>query len=411
MRKIAGCSTLVGEREVIVMEQFGVLTFDDRGPIKSWARLSAINSHNTRAEQELNCDPTEPPPAHICGTGSLIADVKQSLRKHGIDPATLRKNACIAYEVILTATHSFFVAGADAQSRLGRWIASAYQFACRHWGKNRIASMVLHVDEHTPHLHVVLVPLVEKIFKRWPQRGKTWTLNGRVISGPGEYQRAHDAYAEAMAPLGLQRGRSGGGGKYRPYLQELADLEKAKADALTAADAAGRAEREAKRLADQLTEELTRQERSRMNIDDREARVSAAEQKIRLQEEVIRRARADINTARSAVSGIVEDAEMDRRDAAIARIDTDTDRLEAAAERRTAERAMDALQETIEHAIAFRLSLRTVPLAALPLEAINVLRAINGFERAAELTDLPANDMDELPIGLQQRFMAMRRGS
>ena len=394
------------------MEQFGVLTFDDRGPIKSWACLSAINSHNTRAEPELHCDPMAPPPAHVCGTGNLIADVKQLLRKHGINPATLRKNGCIAYEVILTATRSFFFEGADgeAQSRLGRWIASAYQFACRHWGKNRIASMVLHVDEHTPHLHVVLLPLVEKVFKRWPQRGRTWTLNGRVISGPGEYQRAHDAYAEAMAPLGLQRGRSGGGRKYRPYSQELADLEKAKADALSAANAAGRAEREAERLAVQLTEELTRQERSRMNIEEREARVSAAEQKVRLQEEVIRRAWADINTARSAVSGVVEDAEIDRRDAAIARIDADTDRLEAAAERRAAERAMDALQETIEHAIAFRLSLRTVPLADLPLEAINVLRAINGFERAAELIDFPEDDTDTLPIRLKQQLDMKRSG-
>jgi len=32
------------------MENYrGVLTFDDRGPIKTVAQLTAINSHNTRA--------------------------------------------------------------------------------------------------------------------------------------------------------------------------------------------------------------------------------------------------------------------------------------------------------------------------------------------------------------------------
>ncbi|WP_267386154.1 plasmid recombination protein [Sphingomonas sp. GC_Shp_3] len=385
------------------MEPFGILTFDNRGPVKSWSRLSAISSHNTRAFPEPHCDPHAPSPAHICGSGDLVNDVKQLLRQHGIDPAQLRKNACIAHEVILTATRSFFVAGAgnDAQSRLGCWIGTAYRFACKHWGENRIASMVLHVDEHTPHLHVVLVGLVQKVFKRWPERGIAWTLNGRVISGPGEYQRAHDAYAEAMAPLGLRRGRPGGGAKYRPYAAELEELDAAKKASIEAADAAASAEQGARRLSARLAEELAQQEQTKMDIKDRESRVAAAEARFRLREEVAKRAWPDINTARAAVAAAEEAAQMERRDAALDRIAAREERVAAEAERVAADNAMDVLQDTIELAIDLIQALRTVPLKELPLAALRVLRSAGMLAQAAEPVE---DDSDTLPIPLRERL-------
>lgn len=382
----------------------GVLSFDPNGPIKSWSRLGAINSHNLRLEPQPHCDPDGPAPVRLHGSLDLVADVKRILVDHGIDPASLRKNACIAFELILSVTRDFFTAGSarEASERLTHWMWAAHEFVCAHWGRARVASMVLHREEHTPHYHIVLVPLREREFRRPENKGRAWTLNGRVISGPGEYQRAHDAYSVAMAPLGIVRGRAGFGAKHRPYGEELIDLEAAKLTAVTAADHAAEAEAMALRKAAEREVEQEEQDRRRALLDQREAAVKAAERRVLLREEVLRRAWADASVARAVADAAAEGAETERRNAAL-------DRIAAAAERTAAEGAIDALQETIEHAIEFRASLLTVPLDDLPLEAIRVLRAIHGFERAAELVRFPVDDTDTLPMRLRDH-LDLKRG-
>jgi hypothetical protein len=78
-------------------------------------------------------------------------------------------------------------------------------FADRKYGQ-RVASMVLHTDEETPHIHMVVVPLALVDDKRRRERGWRWNLVGSTISGPGQFDQLQDEYAAAMEPFGLKRG-------------------------------------------------------------------------------------------------------------------------------------------------------------------------------------------------------------
>ncbi len=220
-------------------KHYGVLTFDNRGPIKTWERMIATQRHNARSEPLPHCDPAAPDPVYIIGSPDLVGDTKAALHNHGIDPAGIRKNGVIAYEVIMTASHAYFTEGDEAErtSRLWQWVARAYLAAKKIWGSSRIVQMVLHLDEFTPHLHVVLLPLVQKVFSRRQSDGPQWTLNGREIAGPGQYQRAHTEYAAEIEPLGLSRGEQKSGRKYRPYSDVVAEVETKMREAATAAAA------------------------------------------------------------------------------------------------------------------------------------------------------------------------------
>ncbi|KQM45465.1 hypothetical protein ASE57_02535 [Sphingomonas sp. Leaf11] len=330
-----------------------------------------------------------PKPIHLHGSGDLVADVRALLVRHGVDPDRLRKNAAIAYEAILTASHDFF--DWTRNGTVGPWIARAFEFAKRMWGAHRVASIVLHIDEYTPHMHVVVVPLVQRIFKRRPAQGMTWTLNGRSVAGPGEFQKVHDEYAEAMASLGLKRGLSGSKAKYRPYASELADLNQQKA-------AAAAAEAEAYRVAEQHREA------------DRQRQAESAEKAAELD-----RLKAAYEIERRQMS---EDRDRVRRQAAWLkrekeRIDekrklTDVALEEASAERLAMEEALDALMPTIKAAIAFRTGLQGLPVARLPAETADVLRNVDRFDRAARQIMIPDND--RLSEYHRQQMLRVREG-
>lgn len=47
------------------------------------------------------------------------------------------------------------------------WALDTYHFACRHWGKENIMGMEVHLDETTPHAHLLMVPVADR-----KQRGR-----------------------------------------------------------------------------------------------------------------------------------------------------------------------------------------------------------------------------------------------
>lgn len=298
--------------------QFAIITFRSTGPIKTWSDMRAANVHNARTKPLAHAIAGAPAPEHLIGTGDLVADVKRHLRRAKIDPARLRKNGVIAYEAILSASAEFFDAG-SAEERAGRltaWKAAQREWAIKRYGHHRIASMVLHVDEKVPHIHLVVLPLEVKPDGRRKDGEQRWSLVGRTISGPGRFDEAQDVYAEAMSQFGLVRGIRGSGRKHEPvpvYLARMAAKEQAvdadRADVLRdrAAAAADRAQIEALRReverrdrevaarAEQLEKDDAARRRrldqerevwlfsidvDRRDVEAREAEVAAAEQQL-----------------------------------------------------------------------------------------------------------------------------------
>lgn len=149
------------------------------------------------------------------------------------NPDRLRKNGVIAYEAILSASPAFFEAGtpADRTQRLEEWTKAQVEWARERYGSHRIASMVLHEDEKTPHVHLILLPLEVKPDKRCLDKSALhWSLVGRTISGPGRFDEVQDAYSAGMARFGLARGVKGSQRKHEPvpmFLKRIAEKESA----------------------------------------------------------------------------------------------------------------------------------------------------------------------------------------
>jgi len=126
-----------------------------------------------------------------------------------IGQQTIRKNAVLCVEMLLTASPEYFRpndpsrAGyyepeklADFQQSVNSWLDNEYG--------NRIVRAELHLDESTPHIHAYLVPLDE--------RGK---LNCRgIFGGKQKLSQFQDSFANAMSPIGLERGVKGSKAKH-----------------------------------------------------------------------------------------------------------------------------------------------------------------------------------------------------
>lgn len=213
-------------------KQYAIFTFRDTGPLKTWAAVRGAQVHNSR-EKPIAHASGDAAPRHMIGSGNLVADVKNRLIEHGIDPTRMRKNGVIAYEAVLTASPAFFSdpsTGADP-GVFQLWTVMQRGFLLEKYGSHRIVSLVLHTDESTPHLHAVILPLVHSPDQRSGGKAR-WSLVGRSISGPGEFDRLQDDYAESMEDFGLSRGEVKSGQKHKPvktYLAELKAQEEANA--------------------------------------------------------------------------------------------------------------------------------------------------------------------------------------
>lgn len=202
------------------------------------------------------------------------------LVRERIGEQTIRKNAVLCVEMLLTASPEYF--RPEDPSRAGYYKPEkleSWQQAVREWLDNeygdRIVRAELHLDESTPHIHAYLVPLDE--------RGK---LNCRgIFGGRQKLSQFQDSYANAMSPLGLERGIKGSRAKHTKVNQYYAavnssannsldkkTIEQQLADRTRAIAQGERALITAKSLSNQNENLLTRLEKAEMKIksQDRE---------------------------------------------------------------------------------------------------------------------------------------------
>ena len=161
--------------------------------------------HTNRQRYTPNADP-EQQHIRIIGQpdGPNTPDLETIVRQH-IGNQTIRKNAVLAVEFLLTASPEYFRpddpgrAGHYEPQRLEDFQHIACEWLTLNYG-DRIVRAELHLDEATPHIHAYLVPLDEK--------GK---LNCRALFGGSRYRLSElqDSFAAAMVPLGLERGIKG----------------------------------------------------------------------------------------------------------------------------------------------------------------------------------------------------------
>jgi hypothetical protein len=216
-------------RRSSAMKMCSTISWDVKnGFIKTWDQMRSVEIHNGRGTPLAHVVDNAPPPEYLLGSPRIVADARQRLLDHGIDPDNRRREGVIAREVVLSASHEFFVAGSasDRADRLEKWKAAQVPFLTERFGRHRLVSVVVHCDEYTPHVHAVVLAI-----KHAPdrQRGREWTLAGEVLAATGKWAQDQTAYAHAMAPFGLSRGKEKSENKHKPYGERMSEIDAAHA--------------------------------------------------------------------------------------------------------------------------------------------------------------------------------------
>lgn len=108
----------------------------------------------------------------------------------------IRKDAVRYLSIVMTGTHENMTGIFADQKKKEDWIQANYQYAAQEFGKENILRFSLHMDEKTPHIHLVVVPL---------------TADGRLSAKERmgdriEMSAKQDRYAQKMQAFGLERG-------------------------------------------------------------------------------------------------------------------------------------------------------------------------------------------------------------
>jgi len=192
--------------------------------------LTAIILHNYRKDGDFaHIDASRSAKNQILvGTTDGIADVRNVLSRY--KPA--RKDSPLYFEMVMTAHQDFFSKKRrELRDKfpefLRAWADANVKWAKRHFdgrGKGIVVNAILHLDEQSPHIHIIVVPVVDM-----GSRGKrichTHVLGaerGQSIYGNPKMIELQDTYGLAMEPFGLARGERGSRVKH----QEPADYRK-----------------------------------------------------------------------------------------------------------------------------------------------------------------------------------------
>jgi hypothetical protein len=228
--------------------------------IVSWSHALWVGRHNSRTMTVGNAEPDGPAPEHVIGSGNLLADLR--VAHVAFDPKKA-KDACLGLEFIFTASRAAFagLSPEERDAKAQQLVRTARGYLETRFGnEGQVVSLVLHMDEITPHVHAVALPVHWRVdaragareyyrgddgklrWRRAEQAGKprkAWMLSADRDMGDRARMSQHQtAWAKACEPLGLSRGREGSTDRHRTARQREADLAKAEGRATAQAGAA-----------------------------------------------------------------------------------------------------------------------------------------------------------------------------
>ncbi|NJN49162.1 MAG: hypothetical protein HC805_04430 [Alkalinema sp. RL_2_19] len=188
--------------------------------LKSFGAIAGAERHNSRTRETLNADP-EKAQDNFVFMGEADRPLEQVARER-IGEQKIRKNAVLAIDVFISASPEYFrpdhpgEAGYWESDRLEAWLDANDAFLKQEFGEERILRAECHLDEATPHIHAVVVPLTDS--------GK---LSYRQLYGGKrtELSQLQDRAWEAVADLGLERGVKGSRATHREVKDWYAEMQ------------------------------------------------------------------------------------------------------------------------------------------------------------------------------------------
>lgn len=138
---------------------------------------------------------------------------------------------------VLSGTHEDMM-NIAANDQLDDWCNDSLKWLQDTFGKENVVSVVLHMDEHTPHLHASIVPIVtgerRKAKNKTTEEGKrTYRKKANVVRlcaddvlNRDKMVGYHDSYAEAMGKYGLKRGVRGSDARHTSTAQYYRNIKR-----------------------------------------------------------------------------------------------------------------------------------------------------------------------------------------
>lgn len=207
-------------------------------PIMTIPDLAQIGSHNKREKKayqsnkdikiELSKNNIELVPLDMKYTKGFDKLTKEYKKEHEERMKTERKSRqkkyhemlnssrnCVADELLFTATHKFF--DGMNKEQIKEWADTCMEFVYKDLGykKEQILHATVHLDELTPHVHCVVVPLVKKLDKR--TNTERYTISKKqYIRDKIHLSQLQDMYHKSLTEKGydLERGIKGSDNKH-----------------------------------------------------------------------------------------------------------------------------------------------------------------------------------------------------
>jgi hypothetical protein len=180
--------------------------------IKSNTNIHKAGAHHHRFSDTPNADPDLYHKNEILiGSFNTMKDVTKLTDHYKIKT---RKNSVLAMDALLTLSPEILNTKQDTEA----FKASAIEWLKHNFGK-RCVNAVLHLDEKTPHIHAIIVPLDKN------KSGRI-RLNARELFNPlklSEYQRTFNAHMQLSFPkiIPPQHGNKVRHNKIRAFYEEL----------------------------------------------------------------------------------------------------------------------------------------------------------------------------------------------
>ena len=161
-------------------------------------------------------------------SGSHLQAFQARLKDFQTRGGTVQKNAVLAIEAIMTASPEAFK---DPSFDFEGWLQAQSEYAAQQFGAQNIISLVLHLDEETPHVHALILPEIERIERRGkkpaggqaaPKAPKPVLSASHWVDGRAKLAALQDDYAAAMGRFGLQRGKERSGARHVPVSEYYA---------------------------------------------------------------------------------------------------------------------------------------------------------------------------------------------
>ena len=192
MGAMAVCHMEKGSGSTGGMQGHNERTYDVKNADPNKADLNFYVNHN-KEKKRIECLSNNPRTGSYKQREGEIIDKRHTGRK-------IRDNAVKRLSFALSGSHEQMLK-IEAEGKIKQWAMANYKFFGQKYGYKNITEFAVHMDERTPHIHCMLVPMVKT------EKGEK--LCAKDLTSRDQLRDLQDEYAEAMKPYGLERGLRG----------------------------------------------------------------------------------------------------------------------------------------------------------------------------------------------------------